>query len=118
MSSSVLIARTFALRQGFQPLPDCGFDVKLTRSMTRHCRVPTQKPRLTQPFNQQIPSTFQRFLQLACIASPSLRQIRPPAAFSAANLSNSPDKLASLQSFLIDFWTKSSHQTYLVRFMN
>jgi len=30
MSSSVLFERTLALRQGFKPLPDYRFDVKLT----------------------------------------------------------------------------------------
>ena len=39
MSSSVLFERTFALRQGFKPLPDCRFDVKLT--LNGQCRFPT-----------------------------------------------------------------------------
>jgi hypothetical protein len=37
MSSSVLFERTLALRQGFKPLPDCRFDVKLTPMGMAQC---------------------------------------------------------------------------------
>jgi hypothetical protein len=37
MSSSVLFERTFALRQGFKPLPDCGSYLKLTPMGSLEC---------------------------------------------------------------------------------